>query len=98
LSEWKIRQDLFPDFKWLISQPGRDPFTVKPSRINTVCTSSTGNHMCKSCPLEFYMQRLTQQPTGSLHVGKGVLFVDMETQAMQQSPLNPSKIIIKPKQ
>jgi hypothetical protein len=36
------------------------------------------------------MQRLTQQPTGLLHVGKGVLLIDMEKQAMQQSPLNPS--------
>jgi hypothetical protein len=28
--------------------------------------------------------------TGLLHVGKGVLLIDMEKQAMQQSPLNPS--------
>jgi hypothetical protein len=58
-----------------------------------ICIVSTGHHMCNSCPLELYMQRPTQQPEGGsigkittavylsvgfLHVGKGVLFIDME--------------------
>ncbi len=52
-----------------------------------VCLSSTGHHMCDSCPLEAGIGRCRRtitaadQSAGHLHVGGGVLFTDMELRA-----------------
>jgi hypothetical protein len=43
--------------------------------------SSTGHHIYKSCPLETLMQKpqtAVNLSVGLLHVGKGVLLIDME--------------------